>query len=251
MGLITYPNPGKLDTSVRYVVTGTGPTAGTVLDAVGVLPAEDVHFWRVIVDKRGLNSNVGIAVVNPYDQALDVFFNFSKGPNAVPGTATVKFTLPPRGHLAKFVSELFPVPFSDIATLTINSSSNFNVVARRQDGTQLSALPAHKAVHFWNWVVPATGTGANGHWTYTFFDQGSFFGIEDYTGSQAFSSLRGSFIGNRFIAERGFTESDGTKGLVVYQGTRSVEGGVLVITGTITNVTDKGTILGTSTFKAF
>jgi len=87
-------------------------------------------------------SNVGIALANPGTDPNTVTLRLLDANGASAGTATV--TLPPNGHLARFLTELFPdvaaVPDFD-GTLAVSSSTTFSAVALRLSKDKLATLP--------------------------------------------------------------------------------------------------------------
>ncbi|MBI2820919.1 MAG: hypothetical protein HYX74_01720 [Acidobacteria bacterium] len=251
---LTTSGPGQFNASERFVISGD--SAG-IVDAVGVLPTEENVFWSITFDRRNSSQNVGVAVVNPTDRILDVTFDLFVGPNRAPGTGTVRRSLAPRGHLASYITEIFSSNFIGTATLEVRTGTNrfgdeISVMVLRQDGSQLSSLPANKPQFIWDWVSPATGTpSAGGYWFWTHLEKDRFFGTEVNTvGTSNRVFLRGSWDGNRFAAERLFTNPDGSRGMQVYQGAASGELGRRVIQGTLTVLTEAGAVTLVQSFRA-
>jgi len=242
--------PGKVEAALRFVRS----VNGNVADAVGILPSEEVHYWTVTVDQQRAGDRVGIAVVNNTASAITITFGLWDGPNRVAGTGGVNRTIPARGHLSLFASggpnELYNINFIGVGTLAMTSSVNFAAVALRLENDELSSLPASKAAERWSLVSPSSGSATlGGTWQFTFVDSGTFYGIENNTiGSISLVFLRGFRADDRFVAERLYNESDGTRGTVLYQGVLS-DGGSTV-NGQRVQIRQDGTIVSSQSFRA-
>jgi hypothetical protein len=179
---ITGDGIGNLNSSLRFTVTDQG--SGVATDVVGILPVEPNSNWTVSVEKRSATDYTGIAIANPWTSSITFTVDFYQNGSRVPGTVSRTFTLPPSGHMAKFVHEaaLFGNvwnSFSGIGTLRISGTSitgNFSAVALRGDGTQYSSLPADTGVQ--NWNVTYTGASGPATWSWRFFDGFHFIGYE-------------------------------------------------------------------------
>jgi hypothetical protein len=93
--------------------------------------------------------NIGIALVNPQPVANTI--NLTLYNNAGFVAATFSVTLQPFGHLAKFVSELFPQYASATnfgGSLSMQSISAFSAVALRLTGPNIATLPVADTVLF-------------------------------------------------------------------------------------------------------
>ncbi|MGI8783208.1 MAG: hypothetical protein ACR2L2_06115 [Acidobacteriota bacterium] len=240
--------PGKVEASLRFVRL----VNGNVADSVGILPSEEVHYWTVTIDQQRVGDSVGVAVVNNTNASITITFDLFDGPNRVAGTGTVSRVIPARGHLSLFATggpnELYNINFTGVGTLTMTSSVNFAAVALRFENNEFSSLPANKATQVWDWSSPSTGTATlGGTWQFTFVDSGSIYGVENNTiGVSSLVFLRGFLADNRFVAERLYNESDGTRGLIVYQGTVTQAG----VTGQRVQIRQDGFIVSSQSFRA-
>lgn len=254
--LLTVIGPGAVDASLRFVVTD--PAQTSVFDAVGVLASPAVQSAHLLVEAR-TGVSVGVAVVNPSTEIQEISFDLFQGTTRVPGTVQIKQTVPPQGHVAKFVSELFQAPFTGLATLTITSSgSGVGITALRVDGSQLSALPASGPTQVWTFSALVNGIPvAQGQWTMTLSGDGAFTGRQDWTVGNLTgltAPIRGVLSADRFVMERLFTNGDATQGTEVYQGTvigggTSVGGGTF-IGGVYVDLSDSGKISNSGSFTA-
>ena len=234
----------KLYVSLRFVVAGSSGIG----DSVGILPSGVQRTWYVPVDRQQSNENTGIAVANPNGFAVDVEFNWYQGPNRVPGTTSERRALPPMGHLSRFVSELFPVNFTGIATLEIYGiQGNVAAVALHASGSQYSFIPAQPAVELWNYAVTDAGGSVleGGTWCWKYNESTGFHGVAAVA-LQRFD-LRGSFEGNRFELVRFSTPAEGAH---FFTGVLQTEAGRAVIRGARLEIGDNGTVLRTATFTA-
>lgn len=244
--------PGKVEATLRFVRL----VGGAVADSVGILPSEEVHFWTVTIDQQRANDRVGVAVANNTNGSITITFDLFDGPNRVAGTGTVTRVIPARGHLSLFATggpnELYNINFGGVGTLTMTSPDNFAAVALRLENDEFSSLPASKATQVWDWVSPSTGTATlGGTWQFTFVDSGTIYGVENNTiGVSSLVFLRGFVALDRFVVERLYNESDGTRGLIVYQGTLTGSGTSSTVTGQRVQVRQDGFIVSSQSFRA-
>jgi hypothetical protein len=241
---------GRINSSLRFEVVDK---SSNLVDCVGILPAEPSQAWTVAVNKRYIEQYVGVALANPSSQQIVVAFDLYSGISRVPGTTTVKKTLPARGHTSIFVHQLFGgVELFGDGTLTIYSSDGpFSSVALRLDESQLSSLPAEREAQQWRWTLTdATGTSVGGEWSFRFLDEYSFVGHTKQDLSDAPVRFRGSLSDERFVGEWLYTNTDGSRGTFVFQGTSSYEGSNRVINGKGMEVRSDGTLGRVFTLKA-
>ena len=154
------------------------------------------------------------------------------------------------GHLALFVTEIFGANLTGLGELLVSGNDFFPLMGLRQDGTQLSALPAFKADFVATFAAPDTQaeTGDN-FWFWTDFHQGTFFGKE-VAGGVVTGDIRGFFDGNRLLVERvAGTSESATRAVVLYQATvtRSRDGSVLK--GSKVVIAETGSVVSTTSLK--
>jgi hypothetical protein len=241
---------GRINSSLRFEIVDK---SSNLIDCVGILPAEPAPAWTVSVNKRNIEQYIGVALANPFNQQITVDFNLYSGTSRVPGTTTIKRTLPPRGHISLFVHQLFGgVELFGDGTLTLYSSDGpFSAVALRLDGSQLSSLPAERDAHQWRWTLTdTTGSSVGGEWSFRFLDEYSFVGHTKQDLSDVPVRFRGSLSDERFVGEWLYTNTDGSKGTFLYQGTPSWEGNNRVINGKGVEVKSDGTLGRVYTLKA-
>jgi len=258
---ITGDGIGNISSSLRFTVTD----GGVATDVVGILPAEPNSSWTVSVEKRSATDYTGIAVANPWSSSITFNVDFYQNGSRVPGTVSRTFTLPPGGHMARFVHEaaLFGSvwnSFSGIGTLRISGTSStgtFSAVALRGDGTQYSSLPADAGVQ--NWTVTYTGQSGPATWAWRMFDGFHFIGLEQnqegLNQSIQQARLRGVLAPElspaMFVADWIYTSTDGSvQGMIIFQGVPGKEGSTDVINGTRTDLSKDGTVKTKVTFKA-
>jgi hypothetical protein len=240
-------NPGKVNASVRFVVTGAG---SSVVDSVGVLASEPVRYWSVPVATTSPDQYVGLAAVNPYDSPLEFTFTLYSKNTTVQGP--VKRTLPARGHLAIFTDQLFGARFTGVGSVDISTNgSDVPVMALRLDGQQLSALPANENCWALDWVTTSGSSQLGGRFYWTYHSSGTFTGLGVTSlGGQWQNLMRGEWNQNRFFVERPYAGTGGEIGLVVYQGTSTGSGSDVVITGTRTLLRSEGIVVVVQSFRA-
>jgi hypothetical protein len=242
-----------LHSSLRFVYSDA---MGNIIDAVGVLPTMGNYDWSFAIDKQTSTDNMGVAIANPRSGVnLAVSFDLYQNGARVPGTSSVTKTIAPLGHLAKFVSELFPYAvYSGTATLKVSSKQEtFVAMALRADKSQYSSLSVNPGVQ--SWSVAIEGKSGTELWAYRFLDGASFYGActnPDNPNAQVTISgiSTGDLFPNYFRVEWTWMDSNNNPGMMLYQGTISREGGVQVIYGTRKEIRLDGTIIGSRTFKA-
>jgi hypothetical protein len=244
---------GTLDASLRFTTTDA---SGNATDVVGILPAAPNFSWTVAVEKRSSTDYTGFAIANPWNSPATVTLDFYQNGSRVPGTSSVAIPLNAVGHYSNFVHAVYPNAwgnFSGTGTLRISSQSNtFSVIALRGDGTQYSSLQADVGAQMWNWTYADTAGTQNGSWSWRFNDGYSFMGYEQNSFNADKVRLRGVLAVDitYFLAEWLYTNSDTTKGQIVFMGIPSREGSTDVINGTRIQLRSDGTILSNVTFKA-
>jgi hypothetical protein len=93
--------------------------------------------------------NIGVALINPQPVANTINVTLYNNAGFVAATSSV--TLQPFGHLARFVSELFPQYATATdwnGSLSMQSDSAFSAVALRLTGPNIAALPVADTVLF-------------------------------------------------------------------------------------------------------
>jgi hypothetical protein len=240
----------RLNVSLRYAYSN----GSSISDAVGILPAIPNSNWSFSIDKQTTNDSMGVAVANPFTSASTISFDLYQNGMRVPGTSSVSKSIAAKGHLAIFVSQLFPsAVYSGTVTLEISATQKYCAVALRADGTQYSSLSVNPGVQ--SWSVAVTGETGVETWAWRFIDGISFFGsgTNPYNVDVGFP-IRGAYAESLtpkyFMLEWYYVNSDGSQGVMLWQGTISNEAGVDVINGTRQQIKLDGTIVKTATFKA-
>ncbi len=252
---IASQGPGTINASLRFAyINGSG----NIVDVVGVLPVVPNFQWSFGIDKRASTDDMGVVVANPWSTsgAMDITFDLYQNGIRVPGTASVTVSVAPLGHLARFVSQLFPnAVYSGLVTMEVSSSDNtFCAVALRADGSQYSTLSTNAEVQYWN--VALAGVSGTETWGWRFNDGYTFLGYgtnpDNQTNAYVIRGVLASDLSPAyFLLEWNYSDSsDGSQGVMIYQGTPANEGGVNVINGTRISMKKDGTILDTKTFRA-
>ena len=99
---VAYTPSDVLTTVVLQFRSGT-----TLLSEIGVEPALDTISATDIAAETDAALNTGIAIVNPDTATASVLARLWD-PNSGAVVASTPITLPPNGHVAKFLTELFP-----------------------------------------------------------------------------------------------------------------------------------------------
>ena len=244
---------GRINVSARYVLAGPG---GGTVDTVAVLPSLSDRRWSVYFNRNVPSVNVGVALSNPGPNPIVVNFDLLGSDTSLPpppGPNHTTITVPPLGHFAGFITDIFQGPnfnISGVGVLTIRGSGRtdfFPVMALLQDQGQLSSLPANQNTHHVTFVTPAgTVDTAQNAW----FFQGlgdSFTGVE-VQGGTVVGSLSGGPTTSGFALQRAATPGDGVSGgggVVIYQVTAGA-----TFTGTRTILNANGTVVSVTTLSA-
>jgi hypothetical protein len=247
---------GGINASLRYA---TSDNSGNLIDAVAVLPAVPNYNWSLTVEKRRSSDDTGVAIANPFNTTspINVTFDLFQNGARVAGTSTVTRSIQPLGHMATFISQLFPgVVFSGIGTLKIScATTSVSAVALRADASysQYSSLPADSGMQYWS--VTLAGVSGTETWSWRFIDGFTFLGAGTNPDNvDKFFGLRGVVASDLtpqyFLCEWNYTSTDGTQGVMIYQGVPSTSGGTSTITGKRVQMKSDGTIVGTTTFTA-
>ena len=146
--LITYTPSDALTTVILQFRSGT-----TLLSEIGVAPAFDTMTATDLAAETDVGLNTGIALANP-DTINAYMFVRLWDPNTGASLATTTVTLPPNGHTAKFLTDLFPNVLSikqiraevsidqcSSSTCTSSGGNGFLGTAVRLDGDQFTAIP--------------------------------------------------------------------------------------------------------------
>lgn len=116
-------------------------SGATLVSEASVLESPAVQRGLVYVDTRA-GSNVGVALGNSRTDAITVSLDlFNQQGNIV---ASHDFVLPPTGHLAQFVTELFLELASlpdFVGSMALHSASSFSSLALRLTGDKLATVP--------------------------------------------------------------------------------------------------------------
>ncbi len=144
--VLTSPGPAR-DGWLRIVFDSAAEAAFTAVfqleqDGVesrtGVLPSPPLVLVRLVFDRDGDSLDMGIAVANPEDFPLAVTFVLSDAASGQELGRTI-VPLPARGHLARFVSELFAAPATAASGL-----AHLSVVSPLSPGLPMTALRLHE-----------------------------------------------------------------------------------------------------------
>jgi hypothetical protein len=245
----------QLNASLRFASLDA---SGNILDAVGVLPTIPNFNWSFAIDKQS-NDDMGVGIAYPWTSAttpLSVSFDLYQNGTRVSGTSSVTQNVAPMGHLAIFVSQLFPgVAYSGTATLKVSSTQDtFSAIALRVDKYryQYSSLAVNPGVQ--SWTVTLTGIDGLVTWSWRFINGYTFVGAGSDPENATYSyDIKGicSPYDNYFQLTWWYTDSlDNSQGVMIYQGTYSKEGGIDVINGTRQKMRSDGTVLNSVAFKA-
>jgi hypothetical protein len=130
--LISVPSP-----QTQLVVNAVFQTyqgSSLVSEASVLESAQDIEGMIYVNVQPGV-TNDGVALANPLSTSNSITLTLYNAAGYPAGTQT--FALAPFGHLAKYVTDIFPqlqgTNFS--GTLSMQSSSNFSAVALRQNGS--------------------------------------------------------------------------------------------------------------------
>jgi hypothetical protein len=134
---VTLPSTANLTTNAIFQTFNVN----TLVSEASVLESAEVQRGLIFV-KTQPSTNVGIAFANPTADAKTISLDlYDQQGNVV---ARHDIALGPNGHLARFVTELFP----EIASLTefsgsmaLHSTATFSAVALRLTGDKIATLP--------------------------------------------------------------------------------------------------------------
>jgi hypothetical protein len=118
--------------------TFNGPT---LISEAGVLESTPAFSGLIYVKSEAGKSNVGLAVANS-QTANTLTIELFDSAGALSDTQTI--ILPPNGHVAKFVTELFPQLASMDSfdgAVAVHSNIQFDAVALRSSPTTLATIP--------------------------------------------------------------------------------------------------------------
>jgi hypothetical protein len=243
---------GHLNASLRFAYSASG----NLTDVVGVIPVEANNYWSLAVEKRQSSDDTGVAIANPWTSAssISLAFDLYQSGSRVPGTSTVNKTIPPLGHMAIFVSQLFPgINYTGVATLKVSSpATTVAAVALRADMlSQYSSMPTDAGVQYWSITINGLSSSTE-LWGLRFIDGYTFTGYASNSDTARFR-LRGVLASDLspqyFLAEWNWRNTtDGTEGVMIYQGNPNPAG--TIITGTRTEIKSDGTLLSTHSFTA-
>jgi hypothetical protein len=161
-------------TSTPLVVNAVFQTyqGSTIVSEASVLEAaQDVEGMLYVnvqpnASGSGYITNDGVALANPLSVSNSVTMTLYNSAGFVFATQT--FTLAPFGHLAQYVTDMFPqlAKTSFSGTLSMQSGSNFAAVALRQNGSAggglgFAALPVEDDVMFLPSIVSLQVTTTN------------------------------------------------------------------------------------------
>jgi len=90
--------------------------------------------------ERGSETNTGIAISN-LSETGTLLVRLTLKDGSGNERATKDITIVARGHLALFISDLFPEVTTILGTLTLNAAGAFSVVTLQQTGLILGTLP--------------------------------------------------------------------------------------------------------------
>jgi hypothetical protein len=113
-----------------------------LISEAGVLESPPANTSLIYVKSETGGSNVGVALANWQTSSNSLTLQLFDNVGTLLDTQTV--TLPPNGHVAKFVTELFP-QLSSVAdfngAVAIRSQTQFSAVALRLSPTTLATIP--------------------------------------------------------------------------------------------------------------
>ncbi len=139
-GWIRFTLPGTLHLITNAVFqTFSGPD---LVSEASVLESAPVTLGMVYVKSQSGLANVGVAFANP--QATTNTINLRLFDQSGSVSASQAITVPPQGHVARFVTELFPdfAPLSDFnGSLVLSSGAAFSALALRLTSDKIATLP--------------------------------------------------------------------------------------------------------------
>jgi hypothetical protein len=145
-------------------ITSTEPVGASAIFTVynaaqfqteaGVGDSPVLNWLTLPVDITGL-SDTGIAFLNPGDSPVTLTFKLLDGNNTVRGTTTK--SMPPKGHFAGFVDNLFPAVSNFKGSLAVSSTGGIASTVLRQynAGANYTTLPAASGIVTGNAATPS------------------------------------------------------------------------------------------------
>lgn len=114
----------------------------TLASEASVLDSDSINRGLIYVKVHAGDANVGVAFANAQSSPNDITLSLFNSAGIAAGTRTV--TLPANGHLAQFVTEIFPelASLTDFdGALSINSATSFSALALRLTADKIATLP--------------------------------------------------------------------------------------------------------------
>jgi hypothetical protein len=132
-----------LPSSVNLVTNAVFQTfiGSNITSEASVLESAPINNGLIYVKVQSGVANVGVAFANPQADANTITVNLFNRDGFLAGTSDI--LLAANGHLARFLTELFPqIGSSDFdGALSIHSSSGFSALALRLSSDKLATLP--------------------------------------------------------------------------------------------------------------
>jgi hypothetical protein len=133
-----------LSGSVHFIASAVFQTLDgpNLVSEASVLESTPISQGLIYVKTESNLSNVGIAFANSQTMPNTITLQLFTGQGGTSDTQTV--TLPPNGHLAQFVTEVFPqlASLNDFdGALSMHSSTPFSALALRLSSNQIATLP--------------------------------------------------------------------------------------------------------------
>ncbi|MBZ5497016.1 MAG: hypothetical protein LAP85_11490 [Acidobacteriia bacterium] len=248
---------GKISASLLYRQrSGT-----TVIDSVGATSPQRYRLAVVQVDQREAGSDAGLAFVNPDTNSVDVTLSLYKATTLAVAPITV--TLQPKQHYAKLISQMFPAFLNQQGTLVIEAAAGRTVpcMALRLDGLQNTNIPVRPLGFSFQYTITDAGGAAieTGYWL---FDLAGFnlvgTGKVESPVAADLPEVSGSWVGTNFQFRYRRTFTDGSVGMVVFNGssagnesTTGSDGKSKALIGKVTIIAADGTVVATYNFTAF
>ncbi|HEY3132796.1 MAG TPA: hypothetical protein VGL91_25315 [Acidobacteriota bacterium] len=234
--------------------------SGTVTDSVGVASPQRFRHAVIQVDSRDLGSNTGLAFVNPDPSAVTVTMDLYQGATFINESIV---TLQNNQHFAQFISEIFPTFGRQQGTLVIETSNGRQIpyLTLRSDAPQLTGIPMRPLGFVFQYTVKNSSgaTVETGFWMFDFigFDLVGI-GRRDTDATGQFFGVRGSWFGTNFQFTYRITFTDGTIGMVVFNGTSAGQESTHAtpsdasqpVTGKVTTVGANGQVVSVNDFTA-
>ncbi|MBI2821110.1 MAG: hypothetical protein HYX74_02695 [Acidobacteria bacterium] len=231
-------------------------SGGVILDSVGVTNPQRFRYAIIQVDNRQPGSDTGVAFVNPDATAVTVSLDLFQGLNSV-APEPIQVTLQPNQHFARLVSELFPAFGRQQGTLLVVAAGrSVPCVTLRLDGLQLTSLPVRPLGFTFRYEVrdSINAVVETGFWIFDFvgFDLIGT-GRMETPAVQEISEVNGNWSGTSLQLHHRRTLSDGTRGMVIFNGASfGLEGTAnRVVSGKVTTLGADGSIVSVNNFTAF